>query len=497
MFGRQTTEVGTESGLKARIAGLSAWRKKALTNSPLPEKMIAPPPSVKMIAPVPTIEPESTIEERLVIAREELSARLGAKIPPVRRALLGPGDMANIVDGAVQAYFVRHAMNVDPLACRDLVTDIVETLIAPAATAEGAKRSSHKAAMEAAKVQSQPRVLEHMDIGTAAVLLRPAFAAQLTAWVKETRGSRMHSAAVQSARPSSRGKELLSLVPIVVCESPLFRAGLFHCLAGSRYWIKAEGSKLSDLSESVFSDQRCVALISLDGEATDILSQVQSLTERYNGLHIITLTERFCSEELLAAIGAGADGYLLRNEISAAALVQSLDVVLLGGVVIPKGLAQTKRVQPPLDAVPALQNPEDRSERGQLQPTIDLAQTGDVIRLSERERTILMQLMEGASNKHIARALNIAEATVKVHVKNLLRKIRVKNRTQAAMWGMGCARANYHLEQRPVGCPTGGDDHKISVTIPNGHDATPLNEFCATDDRGQVHAEIDFKGGFG
>jgi hypothetical protein len=48
--------------------------------------------------------------------------------------------MAKIVDGAVQAYFVRHAMNVDPLACRDLVTDIVETLIAPVAAAEGENR---------------------------------------------------------------------------------------------------------------------------------------------------------------------------------------------------------------------------------------------------------------------------------------------------------------------------------------------------------------------
>jgi two-component system, NarL family, nitrate/nitrite response regulator NarL len=308
----------------------------------------------------------------------------------------------------------------------------------------------------------------------------------------------MDSAAVQSARSSSRGKKVHSLVPtVVVCESPLFRAGLFHSLTGSRYRVKAEGSKLSDLSESMFSDRRCMALISLDGEAANILSQVQSLTARYNSLHVIALTERFCPEELLEAIGAGADGYLLRNEISAAALVQSLDVVLLGGVVIPKSLAQTMRIQPPLDAVPALQNPEGGSERGQQQPAIDLAQTGDVMRLSERERTILMHLMEGASNKHIARELNIAEATVKVHVKNLLGKIRVKNRTQAAMWGMGCGRPNGHLEQRHAGCSTGGDQHKISVTIPNGHDATSLNELCAADDRGQVHGEIDFKGGFG
>ncbi len=48
---------------------------------------------------------------------------------------------------------------------------------------------------------------------------------------------------------------------------------------------------------------------------------------------------------------------------------------------------------------------------------------------------ILEQLMQGAPNKHIARELNIADATVKVHLKSLLRKIRVDNRTQAAMWG--------------------------------------------------------------
>ena len=77
---------------------------------------------------------------------------------------------------------------------------------------------------------------------------------------------------------------------------------------------------------------------------------------------------------------------------------------------------------------------------------IDAAWTGDVMPLSDRERTILTHLMEGASNKHIARELNIAEATVKVHVKNLLGKIRVKNRTQAAMWGMKLRPAEWPSE---------------------------------------------------
>jgi len=57
--------------------------------------------------------------------------------------------------------------------------------------------------------------------------------------------------------------------------------------------------------------------------------------------------------------------------------------------------------------------------------------------LSEREEQILRGLVKGQSNKLIARACDVAEATVKVHIKSILRKIRVANRTQAAIWGLG------------------------------------------------------------
>jgi two-component system nitrate/nitrite response regulator NarL len=63
--------------------------------------------------------------------------------------------------------------------------------------------------------------------------------------------------------------------------------------------------------------------------------------------------------------------------------------------------------------------------------------------LSGREDAILRLLMEGAPNKIIARKLGVAEATVKVHIKAILRKIRAQNRTQAAMW------ATTHLNSAP------------------------------------------------
>jgi len=56
--------------------------------------------------------------------------------------------------------------------------------------------------------------------------------------------------------------------------------------------------------------------------------------------------------------------------------------------------------------------------------------------LSEREEQILRDLVKGLSNKLIARKLDIAEATVKVHMKSILRKIRMANRTQAAIWAV-------------------------------------------------------------
>jgi pilus assembly protein CpaF len=187
MLGQRQTEGG---GLADRIRRLSVAQPPAERveppaepgNGPQQDKTTLPAP---VAAAVPVDHSTATIEERLLIAREELSARLGAEIRPERRALLTRGDLAKIVDAAVQAYFVRHAMEANPLARRDLITDILQTLITPEAADGGRGRNQHKAAIEAAKAQIQPLVLEHMDVSAAADMPRAAFEAQLTGWVKE------------------------------------------------------------------------------------------------------------------------------------------------------------------------------------------------------------------------------------------------------------------------------------------------------------------------
>jgi two-component system nitrate/nitrite response regulator NarL len=257
-----------------------------------------------------------------------------------------------------------------------------------------------------------------------------------------------HGSASQAGeRPALSGIETISLsgnrnhrpVPVAIIDkSVLFRVGLKYILSGRRFRVTAECSGLSDLPEHALVDESCVALLGLDREVQTVLPEVSALKQKYRGLHIIALSEQFHADQLLAVIEAGADGYLLKNEISPVTLLKSVELVLVGGVVVPQGFAKllSSRAQVLLDNGPAIPEPELPSVCQPPDPANDVAQADDLGRLSSREHLVLMHLTRGDSNKCIARVLNIAEATVKVHVKSLLRKIRVCNRTQAAMWAM-------------------------------------------------------------
>jgi two-component system, NarL family, nitrate/nitrite response regulator NarL len=108
------------------------------------------------------------------------------------------------------------------------------------------------------------------------------------------------------------------------------------------------------------------------------------------------------------------DGYLL-TDYSQDIFITSLNLAMLGGKVVPADFFRVMYA--------AATSHEGNGDR---QP----------ISLSEREVEILKCLVAGETNKEIANALNIAEGTVKVHMKTLLLKIKAVNRTQAAIWAM-------------------------------------------------------------
>lgn len=106
---------------------------------------------------------------------------------------------------------------------------------------------------------------------------------------------------------------------------------------------------------------------------------------------------------------------LLTYDLCADAIARSLRLIWSGEWVFPGDLA--------LGRTPPAQ-PGDNEPRG------------GGARLSRREKEVLLKVAEGHSNAEIAQHLGATEATVKVHLKKLLRKIRVDNRTQATIWAL-------------------------------------------------------------
>ncbi len=207
-----------EDGLDARIAVLSR-RAQPLPKPSNPELAPLPPaapddrraaapetgrPAAPNIAPVSAPDsivaaapkpapaafspPDLSDEDRFLLAREELLARLSVELSPERIAILSRGELAKVIDAAIQAHFVRSGVEADPIIRRNLITALIKGLLEPDKTPAddaGSRRSSNRSAVESAKGQIQPLVLEHMDVAAAAEMPRAVFEAQLTGWVKD------------------------------------------------------------------------------------------------------------------------------------------------------------------------------------------------------------------------------------------------------------------------------------------------------------------------
>lgn len=134
---------------------------------------------------------------------------------------------------------------------------------------------------------------------------------------------------------------------------------------------------------------------------------------RYAGARIVIVVDDCCADIVMDALAAGADGVLSRF-ITVEPLIASLHLIALGEKVIPTCVVEEMPVRP-------------RSPR---------LTSSDESDLSTRELAVLDRMAAGRPNKLISRDLGIAEGTVKVHVKSILRKLGVANRTQAALWAV-------------------------------------------------------------
>jgi two-component system nitrate/nitrite response regulator NarL len=158
-------------------------------------------------------------------------------------------------------------------------------------------------------------------------------------------------------------------------------------------------------------DGQWLFLVHKPSDIRTITDEIRHLKSLQPAAFVVLLADTVEHSELAASFAGGVDGYLLK-EISPEALLESLNLVVLGEKVFPSQLA-------------LLLGGKNWAR----------AQTKDV-QLSHRELQIVEWLIDGCSNKIIATKLSITEATVKVHVKTILKKIGAQNRTQAAIWAL-------------------------------------------------------------
>jgi two-component system, NarL family, nitrate/nitrite response regulator NarL len=218
---------------------------------------------------------------------------------------------------------------------------------------------------------------------------------------------------------------------VLIGPHALFREGLAHILCDAHFRVVASAACLSDLPPNAFQrNNRIILIIESNDDLDSALPQIKLFKEQLPSGRVAVLGSCRRPADIVAAFQAGANAYF-DSEDGRDAFIKALELVMLGETILPQELLFYVQSPEAHDA-------SSRIDRHLTQSMPNIRQRTELEwpQLSFRENCILRCIVEGASNKVIARKIDITEATVKVHVKAILRKIRVHNRTQAAIWAM-------------------------------------------------------------
>ncbi len=225
---------------------------------------------------------------------------------------------------------------------------------------------------------------------------------------------------------------------IIISTNALFCMGLRHILSESRFIVSEaaphEAPRLSGPGPVLF-----IVDASQCSDPTDMIGRLRATC---SGARVVVMADRFEPDWVLLGADAGVDGFCSSN-VDPDILIKSLELVMAGGNIFPSAMLRKLIHHMSFGG-------ETAREETSLHEPIDLSDLRSHS-LSSRECEILRCLMEGSPNKLIARQFGLTEATVKVHVKAILRKTGMKNRTQAAMWAashMASDQRDSHMASR-------------------------------------------------
>ena len=224
---------------------------------------------------------------------------------------------------------------------------------------------------------------------------------------------------------------------LVVDDHTLFRRGLIALLSqDGRFAIAGQAGDMGEALRCCSMAQPDVILLDNHLPGVHGVDGIPALKDVYAGARILMLTVSENEEDLAAAMLAGADGYLLKT-VETEQLCDSIEKVQAGECVISPDMMtkfvtafRSKGVNPRLDGMVGINSSLVARHNGS-------SDKSGIDQLSAREREILVFIARGDSNKAIARSLEIAETTVKIHVQHILRKLQLNSRVQAAVYAAG------------------------------------------------------------
>lgn len=213
---------------------------------------------------------------------------------------------------------------------------------------------------------------------------------------------------------------------IIVDDHSLFRSGLANLFnSQSDFEVVGEAGTITDALSLIETHHPDLAILDLGLPDGSGLDAVPRILEKDRNINIVFLTIHASDESAFAAIRLGAKGFLLKD-IAAPALLTALRGLGRGELAISR--ATLSRFVDGFLPFFSLRG----SER-----------TGAEVTLTLREIDVLVALGSGGSNQEIARRLSISENTAKVHVHNILHKLKLQNRQEAAAYArrLGLVRA--------------------------------------------------------
>lgn len=202
---------------------------------------------------------------------------------------------------------------------------------------------------------------------------------------------------------------------MVVDDHPLFRKGLKDLFSmDDRFLVVKEASSGEEGLEKLAQEDVDLVLLDLNMKGKDGVATLKAMRKTKSTAKIVLLTVSDNEDDVIAGLQAGADGYLLKD-MDPEYILEQLVHAMSGRIVISDTLVELLA----------------RVLRGGLTP-----QNREDSGVTPRELEIINLIAKGMTNKHIARKLDIAEGTVKVHVKKLLKKLHLKSRVEIAVWSV-------------------------------------------------------------